>query len=217
MILPTPRNRRLRCALALSLGIILLILLLIGIIYATVTYNASGRTYDNLDSMPHNRYGLLLATSPITPRGTHNFYFDFRVKAADELYKVGKIDYIIASGGDYRSKERYGCDEPRSIHDSLVARGIPSERIILDYDGTRTINSISKVKNVYSIDSITIISQKFHNERAIYQADHFGIHAIGYNALSHRGGRTLIKNLLRESLARPKMFVDLIFEKDTVS
>lgn len=216
MILPLQRNRKLRIIIALSLGIILFILLIIGTSYATVTYNASGRTYDNIDSIPHNRYGLLLATSPTTPRGTHNYYFDFRIIAADELYKAGKIEYIIASGGDYRNKEKYGCDEPRSILDSLVARGVPSERIILDYDGTRTINSISKAKNVYGTDSITLISQKFHNERAIYQADHFGIHTVGYNALSHHRGRTLIKNLLRESLARPKMFLDLIFVKDTI-
>jgi len=46
--------------------------------------NASGITYDDVDSIPHNRYGLLLATSPITPGGARNFYFDNRIKAADD-------------------------------------------------------------------------------------------------------------------------------------
>ena len=64
-----------------------------------VAWDSNGKTYDSVSQIPHNRVGLLLATSPITPGGAHNFYFNNRIKAADELYKAGKIDYIIASGG----------------------------------------------------------------------------------------------------------------------
>ena len=150
----------------------------------------------------------MLATSPITPGGAHNFYFDNRIKATDELYKAGKIDYIIASGGDYTKDHKFGCDEPAAIRDSLVARGIPEDRIILDYDGTRTLNSIIKAKQVYNLDSVTLISQKYHNERAIYQADKNGIYAIGYNAAPSHIRRNRIKNTIREIFARPKMFID---------
>jgi SanA protein len=69
-----------------------------------VIVNASGKTFDDVDNVPHREYGLLLATSPITPTGAHNFYFDNRIKATDELYKAGKVDYIIASGGDILRK-----------------------------------------------------------------------------------------------------------------
>ena len=105
-----------------------IILLLIGC-YIAVVCNASGRTFEKVEDVPHNKVGLLLATSPITPGGGHNFYFDNRIKAADELYKAGKIDYIIASGGDYTSDQDnpHGCDEPAAIRDSLVARGIPAD------------------------------------------------------------------------------------------
>lgn len=187
-----------------------IILLLIGC-YIAVVCNASGRTFEKVEDVPHNKVGLLLATSPITPGGGHNFYFDNRIKAADELYKAGKIDYIIASGGDY-TKDRnnpHGCDEPASIRDSLAVRGVPADKIILDYEGTRTLNSIVKAKEVYKLDSMTLISQKYHNERAIWQADHYGLHAIGYNAAQSPIRRNRIKNTLRELLARPKMFLDL--------
>lgn len=43
------------------------------------------------------------------------------------------------------------------------ACGVPADRIILDYEGTRTLNSIVKAKEVYRLDSVTIISQKYHN------------------------------------------------------
>lgn len=178
--------------------------------YGLVSWNAYGRTFNTVKDIPHNKYALLLATSPITPAGAHNFYFDNRIKATDELFKGGKIDYIIASGGDYTKDHHFGCNEPTAICDSLIARGIPKERIILDYDGTRTLNSIVKAKQVYGLDSITLISQKYHNERAIYLSDKNGIYAIGYNADPSHIQRSRIKNTIREAFARPKMFIDFI-------
>lgn len=179
--------------------------------YLFVVGNASGRTFDEVDAVPHNRYGMLLATSPINLSGERNYYFDNRITAAVELYRAGKIDTIIASGGNYVGTHKYGCDEPAAIRDSLVAKGIPVDRIILDYEGVRTLNSVVKAKEVYKIDTLTFISQKFHNERAIYQADHYGLYTIGYNAPPSHIIKYRIKNTLREFLARPKMFLDLTF------
>lgn len=192
------------------LGISLLILLSILTCDLVVRGNASSRTYDSVDSIPHNRVGLLLATSPITPRGAHNFYFDNRINAAIELYNAGKIDVIIASGGDYTKTQKNGCDEPAAIRDSLVKYGVSPFCIELDYEGTRTLNSIAKLKESYGVDSVTLISQKYHNERAIYLADKYGIKAIGYNAAPSPIRRNRIKNTLREYLARPKMFLDFL-------
>lgn len=194
-----------------TVGIISVFILTLGLCYGLVSWNASGRTFDDVKDIPHNKFALLLATSPITPEGAHNFYFDNRIKATDELYKAGKIDYIIASGGDYTKGQKFGCDEPAAIRDSLVARGIPEDRIILDYEGTRTLNSIVKAKHVFNLDSVTLISQKYHNERAIYLADKFDLYTIGYNAAPSHIRRNRIKNTVREIFARPKMFIDIIF------
>lgn len=175
-----------------------------------VIYNGKGRVFDKAEEVSHNTYGLLLVTSPITPGGAHNFYFDKRITAADSLFKLGRIDYIIASGGDYRAYHKFGCDEPMDIRDSLVTRGVPANRIILDYDGTRTFYSIVKAKQ-NGIDSLTFISQSDHNERAIRIADHLGIKSIAYNAKPSHIRKNRIKNTLREYLARVKMYMDLIY------
>lgn len=190
----------------------------IALCYIAVSWNASGHTFDNVDDVPAHEYGLLLATSPITPQGAHNFYFDNRIKSAVDLYEAGKIKRIIASGGDYRFDEngkptKYGCDEPRAIRDSLVARGLPVDAIVLDYDGTRTLNSIVKAKQVYGLDSVVLISQKYHNERAIWQADHYGLKAVGYNAAPSHIRRNRIKNTAREFFARVKLMLDMWFGK----
>jgi SanA protein len=180
----------------------------------SVAFKARGRIYDKVSDMPHNRVALLLATSPITPRGGHNFYFDNRITAAYDLYANGKVDYIIASGGDYRDVHAYGCDEPKAILDSLVARGVPSKRIILDYEGTRTLNSIVKAKQVYQLDSATIISQPEHNARAIAIADHYGLYTVAYSAAPSHIRRSRIKNTIREYLARVKMYLDFVIGKE---
>lgn len=188
---------------------IILVSLAMIVTYATVSCNASGRIFNNIEDITECKYGMLLATSPITPRGEHNFNFDNRIKAADKLYKAGKIDFIIASGGNYTLAHKNGCDEPKAILDSLVARGVPADRIILDYEGTRTLNSIVKAKMVYGLDSLILISQRYHNERAIYLADKYGIHAVGYNAQPSKNQCSRIKNTLHEYLARVKMFIDV--------
>ena len=191
------------------LAIIGVILIIAAICDITVSSNASGRTYDNVDSIPHRKVGLILGTSPIsTWTGRRNYYFDHRIKAGAELYKAGKVDWLVVSGGDYRNTEN-GYDEPVAMRDSLMKQGVDSARIILDYDGTRTLNSIAKMRDVYCQDSIIIISQKYHNERALHQAKHLEIDAIGFNAKNPGKHTSWWRNRGREVLARVKLFIDV--------
>lgn len=174
-----------------------------------VDYVAKDRFYDDMENVPHRKVGLVLGTSPIsTWNGRRNYYFDHRIKAAADLYNAGKVDWLVVSGGDYRNSEN-GYDEPVAMRDSLMKQGVDSVRIILDYDGTRTLNSIAKMRDVYRLDSIIIISQKYHNERALYQAKHLGINAIGYNAKTPGRRTSWWRNRGREVLARVKLFIDI--------
>ena len=177
--------------------------------YAIVSINAIGRTYDDTAQIPHRPVALLLGTSPVTRQGEHNNYVDTRIKACAQLYHAGKIDHIIASGGNYQGKQRWGCNELQAMHDSLVCRGIPDSIITLDYHGLRTLSSIQNTK-VMGIDSITIISQHYHNERALLLADHNDIDAIAYNADLPTTLTRRAKNFAREFLARVKLWLDLL-------
>lgn len=190
--------------------VILALFILISVIgscYLVVTINANNKIFNNANCIPQNKVGLLLGTSPVTPQGEHNYYFDNRIYATVELYEQGKIKQIIASGGDYSAQN--GCNELTAMRDSLVAHGVPDSVITLDYQGLRTLNSIVKAKDIYNLDSLTIISQKYHNERAIWLAEHYGIHAIAYNASTPDITNKRIKNISREFLARIKMFLDI--------
>ena len=138
-----------------------------------VVNNAKGKVFSDIDSIKYNKVGLLLGTTPQSRIGRiTNAFFTYRIDAAEQLYKAKKIEKILISG-DENSLD--GVNEPECMRDSLVARGIPARDIILDGKGYRTINSVINANKVYGLKSFTIISQKFHNERAIYQAEHLGL------------------------------------------
>ena len=175
-----------------------------------VVNNAEGKAFSDIDSIKYNKVGLLLGTTPQArfDRIT-NYFFIYRIDAAEELYKAGKIEQILISG-DENSLD--GINEPECMRDSLVARGIPASAIILDGKGYRTINSVINANKVYGLKSFTIISQKFHNERAIYQAEHLELDVEGlqaYNAKMPKSRRAFLTTI-REYFARVKMFIDLI-------
>ena len=174
-----------------------------------VKATAHGRTYDNVSDIPHNRVGLLLGTNSTTPRGTHNYYYTHRINAAAELFHAGKVDYLLISGDN--SSKHY--DEPTMMRDSLLLHGVPADRIVLDYAGFRTLDSVIRAKEVFGQSSFTIISQKFHNERALVQARHYGIDAIAYNADDVVLGYPWVKVQCRERLARVKLYLDLLTGK----
>ena len=174
-----------------------------------VRATAHGRTYDNVSDIPHNRVGLLLGTNSTTPRGTHNYYYTHRINAAAELFHAGKVDYLLISGDN--SSKHY--DEPTMMRDSLLLHGVPADRIVLDYAGFRTLDSVIRAKEVFGQSSFTIISQKFHNERALVQARHYGIDAIAYNADDVVLGYPWVKVQCRERLARVKLYLDLLTGK----
>ena len=139
------KRRRIKQIAIVVFGGLLAIAIVIAVCNILVVNNAKGRTFDNLSDVPTREIGLLLGTSPITPDGAHNYYFDNRMKAAADLYHAGKIRRILVSGGYYTMTEKHGCDEPTAMRDSLVAYGVPDTCIIEHWQGWRTINSIEAV------------------------------------------------------------------------
>ena len=173
----------------------------------TIAAAAENKLYSDTRSIPFNRVGLLLGTSKFV-NGRNNPFYDYRIRAAADLLKANKIKYIIVSGDN--SRKEY--DEPTSMRTDLIKAGIDSSIIYLDYAGFRTFDSVVRLRDIFGQDSVTIISQPFHNERAIYLAGKEGITAIGFNAadVSARQG---FRTQLREKFARVKVFLDVWFGK----
>jgi len=160
--------------------------------------------YDNIKNLKKNSVGLLLGTSPYTGKGYPNKYFRLRIEAAALLLKKHKIEYIIASG-DNRMKF---YNEPQKMKKYLIKLGVSPKKIILDNKGYRTFVSIKRCLEFFHEKKVTIISQKFHNERAIYIAKHFDMQAVAFNAGGYFNKMNL-KSILREIFARVKAFLEI--------
>lgn len=196
----------------LKLGLKVIILLspiIITIISNTyVEHKAKNKTYNSITEIPYNKVGLLLGTSKYVASGNINLFYKYRIEAAIKLYNAGKVKYIIVSGDN--GTKYY--DEPTTFKEDLIKAGIPSENIFLDYAGFRTLDSVIRCKEIFGQESVTIISQQFHNERAITIANAKSMNAIGYNA-KNVGGDSGMKVKFREIFARVKLSLDLIFNK----
>jgi SanA protein len=162
-------------------------------------------TSAQIDSLPDYPTGLLLGTSKNLIGGGKNSYFEYRIQTAVDLYESGKISNLIVSGDN----GTVYYNEPLQMKNALIKEGIPEDKIYLDYAGFRTLDSVIRAKEIFGQTNIIIISQKFHNQRAVFIAEHNGINAFGYNAQevnSYAG----LKTNFREYFARFKVFLDMI-------
>jgi SanA protein len=133
-----------------------------------------------------------------------NPHFVHRIDAAVELYRAGKVKHLLVSGDNHK----HGYDEPTDMKKALLERGVPESAITLDYAGFRTLDSVVRAKKVFGQDCLVIVSEPFHNARALFLCRHYGIDAVAFNAepVSTRISRWAH---LREYLARVKAVLDL--------
>ena len=197
-------------------GIVGCIAILVFVCNQIICNAAEGKLYSDVNDVPQStEVGLLLGSPPQTRIGRmRNFFFKYRIDAAAELYKAGKVHTILISGDEHSLD---GVNEVVAMRDSLMAKGVPQCAMVLDGKGFRTLDSVVRATKVYGVKRYIVISQKFHNERAIYLAKHLGLDVdadelIGYNAKdSHTN--LAITTYIREYFARVKVFLDLITGK----
>ena len=170
---------------------------------------ADGLMYSDVTTIPANRVGVLLGTSPIGRNGNPNPYYTNRIQACVALYQAGKIERVLISGDNSRTE----YDEPTWIQNDLVSAGIPDSAIYLDYAGFRTLDSMVRAKKIFGLQQFTIISQQFHNERALYLAHSNNIDAIAFNANNVSTRRWQLLMTMREYLARTNAVMDICFSK----
>lgn len=159
-----------------------------------------GRLYDDLEAVPTREIGLVLGTSRLARSGRPNQFFRARMEAAAALYHGGKIRKLILSGNGVESD----YNEPEDMRRALVHRGIPAEVLLLDPAGVRTIDSVLRARTVFSARAFTVISQRFHNERALFLCRAYGIDAIAFNADAVRkvsGHRAELREVLARLVA----------------
>lgn len=161
------------------------------------------RSFSLIEDLKPRNVALVLGTSSSKNGKDENMFFTYRMKAAADLYHSGKVKHFILSGDN--SNKHY--NEPQDMKNKLMALGVPQSAITLDFGGRRTLDSVVRCKKIFQQSKIIIVSQAFHNYRALFIASFSGIDAVGFNAKYPE--KSSSKTVIREIFARPKAVLDL--------
>lgn len=167
------------------------------------SYLVRDKIYTDLNKLPTNKYAVVLGTAKFYTQGSPNLYYKYRLEAAHRLIKADKVEYLLVSG-DNRTPY---YNEPKTMTNDLRRMGIENRLIKQDFAGYRTLDSIVRADKVYQVQPFTIVSQKFHCERALFIAKYHNINAVCYVAEYPQG---YIKVRLREFFARTGMVLDYL-------
>lgn len=162
--------------LSYVLGFSLVALISCFIIDRAVSFYVQDRVYEDIETLPHRHYALVLGTSKYVAKGKTNKYYDYRLEASKRLIDQDKVDYLLLSG-DNRTIQ---YNEPRTMFLDLRKMGVSESVMFKDFAGFRTLDSVVRANKVFQVPSFTIISQKFHCERALLIAKHYDIDANTY-------------------------------------
>ena len=188
--------------------LVFLLFLFIGIANLWVMQSTKNSLFATVEKIPPHKVGLVLGTSPTLSNGRNNLYFTSRITAAVDLYRAGKVTHLILSGDN----GTHSYNEPKAMQEALLKQGIPDTAITLDYAGFRTLDSVVRCKEIFGQSSFTIISQKWHNYRAVFIAQSYDLNVAAYNAPKVINASSKAK--IREVLARVKAILDLyLFNK----
>ena len=191
--------------LKILLSLFLLCIWLIIMSDLLTTQTTQNYIYSSLEEVPTNNVGLVLWTSKYIADGRRNLFYLYRIKAAQALYEEWKIAYILVSWDN--STQQY--NETDSMRDDLIAAGVPEEKIYGDYAWLRTLDSVVRAKEIFGQSEYTIITQKFHLERAIFLAKTEWIDAIWFTA-KDVPIKLAPRVWIRERLARVKMMIYIV-------
>jgi len=181
-------------------------LVVFGLILANAWVIGAARpyVYDDIQRLPPNEVGLVLGTSPYTRYGSKNLLFRHRIEAAAELYRAGKVETLLLSGAN--PDETY--NEPRKMREALKKAGVPGDVMTLDPSGFRTLDSVVRAQRLFDHERFTIISQRFHNYRAVFLARQHGSEAVAF-ARPEEDRRQPLRTEVREFFARAKAVLDV--------
>ena len=117
------------------------------------------------------------------------------------LYRNGVAPKILLTGDN-------GTEEHNEIHVMLnyvKNEGVPEKDIFCDHAGFSTYDSMYRAKSIFEVESCIVVTQTYHEYRALYIAEKLGLTARGIAADQERYGGQPVREL-REVLARIKDF-----------
>jgi SanA protein len=190
------------------IAVVLVVVVLVGP-NVLVLLGGKGPMTAHATEVPHAQAALVLGAQ-VMPNGAPSSMLSDRITAAEELYKAGRVDKLLLSGDHGRRT----YDEVGTMKAILLQHGIPGEDIFTDHAGFDTWDSAQRAKRVFDVDSVVVVTQRFHMARALYDARRAGLEATGYVADKRDYGRVMPRLRVREVAARVKTVGDWVTGAD---
>lgn len=203
------KNRKMWIILVTTCGLLLTVLVVLWGIHNSVIAAGQDKVFNVDDDIPPARVALVLGAK-VYQDGSLSPVLADRVDTAVELYKRGVVEKLLMSG-DNRT-DNY--NEVTAMRDYAVRNGVPSDDVVRDFAGFRTYDSIFRAKELWNLDEMIIVSQRFHLPRSIYIAESLGVKATGVIAKGRYYPVSLKRASQREIGARLLAWIDVLVGRD---
>jgi vancomycin permeability regulator SanA len=158
-----------------------LLALVLGLLGTTAVYasagwiyaESKGHLYDEA-SVPPAPVALVLGAK-VEADGQPSAFLAARLALAQRLLETGKVRVILVSGDNMN----VGYDEPEAMRRWLLAQGVPTEKIVLDYAGFDTYDSCARAVRIFGVTEAIVVTQSYHVARAVAICRRIGIAATG--------------------------------------
>jgi vancomycin permeability regulator SanA len=114
----------------------------------------------------------------LAPDGTPGTMLAARLDAAVALYQAGASKVVLLTGDN--SREDY--DEVGAMERYVIGRGVSVAAIIRDDGGLSTYESMYRLREVFGMKRVVVVTQRYHLSRSVYDAVALGLDADGVAA-----------------------------------
>ncbi len=148
---------------------------------------------------------ILVLGAQVKPDGTPSHMLRDRLKKGIELYKAGAAPKILMSGDN--GQQEY--NEVKVMLEYAREAGVPDKDIFLDHAGFSTYESMYRAKEIFGAEKIIVVTQKYHEYRALYIGQRLGMNVEGVctDPIEYMGQ---FNRDIREVFARDKDFFQCI-------
>lgn len=160
--------------------LIIVLVLIIGIPIGAriwITCRVQDRIYSDLNQVPKCHMAIVLGNQAL-PGEIPSPKLASRCDKAIELYKAGKIDELLMTG-DGRATSN---NEPETMRNYAMSKGVPEKAVICDPLGMRTYDSVYRTRFIYGQKSVIVVTHAYHVPRTLFLAEAVELDAYGVSS-----------------------------------
>ncbi|WP_225728766.1 MULTISPECIES: vancomycin high temperature exclusion protein [unclassified Nocardia] len=175
---------------------------------AWVRHQASDAEY-SLDNVPAAEVALIPGAQ-VYGNGQPSPYLAARLELGRRLLEAGKVRALLLTGDNGTST----YDEPSAMRGYLVRKGVPANKIALDYAGFSTYESCERAHRIFGVRQAIVVTQDFSLPRTVALCRNAGIETTGIGDDTQPHNFTYEKCWLRDQLAATKAVFDMVVHPD---